>query len=107
MPTPSTTDLPRPKSWDEFEDIVWDLYSRQWPQSHVVRNGRAGQRQHGVDIYGQPTYLYGEYIGIQCKRYADGKITRRKLEAEITEAEKFHPLLSEYVIATIASSVDN
>jgi hypothetical protein len=25
MPTPATTDLPRPKSWDEFEDICADI----------------------------------------------------------------------------------
>ena len=30
MPTVPQSELPRPKSWDEFEDIVWDLYRRLW-----------------------------------------------------------------------------
>ncbi len=29
MPIPATSDLPKPKSWDEFEDIVWEIYTRK------------------------------------------------------------------------------
>lgn len=42
-----------PPSWDKFEEICADLFSRIWKDNQLVRYGRAGQRQHGVDIYGK------------------------------------------------------
>ncbi len=54
MPTIPQSELPKPKSWDEFEDIVWDLYTRRWRDPHADRYGRGGQPQHGVDIVGRP-----------------------------------------------------
>jgi hypothetical protein len=51
MPTVPGSELPVPKSWDEFEDIVWDLYSREWNDPHAQRYGVSGQAQQGVDIY--------------------------------------------------------
>ena len=39
MPSPTTTDLPIPKSWDEFEDICADLLKRLWHDPYVVRHG--------------------------------------------------------------------
>ena len=62
MPSPTTTKLPIPKSWDEFEDIVADVLKLRWKNPHVTRNGRSGQRQHGVDICGTAAHLpAGEY----------------------------------------------
>ncbi len=29
MPTLPTAELPKPKSWDEFEEIVWDIFTAQ------------------------------------------------------------------------------
>ncbi|WP_442786351.1 restriction endonuclease [Leptothoe sp. PORK10 BA2] len=71
MPVPSTSDLPKPKSWDEFEDIVWEVYARKWQDPHTQRYGRSGQAQNGVDIYGQQnsSKSSNSYIAIQCKRY--------------------------------------
>jgi hypothetical protein len=100
MPTPSTSELPKPKSWDEFEDIVGDLYSREWRDRDAQHYGRSGQHQQGVDICGRPSPLGGQYAGIQCKRYDAGNLNRKTVEAEITKAEKFKPPLAEYVIAT-------
>ena len=53
MPTIASSELPVPKSWDEFEDICADLFSRIWNDHNVVRYGRMGQRQNGVDIRGR------------------------------------------------------
>lgn len=39
MPSPTTTKLPRPKSWDEFEDICADVLKRIWVDPYIVRNG--------------------------------------------------------------------
>jgi hypothetical protein len=102
MPTPSTSDLPKPKSWDEFEDIVWEIYTRRWPDSHAQRYGRSGQAQNGIDIYGQENHS-GNYIAVQCKRYEDKKLNSQTIQAEITKAEGFSSPISKYLIATTTS----
>ncbi|MEG3939513.1 hypothetical protein QT995_15290 [Microcoleus sp. S36b_A3] len=102
MPTPSTSDLPKPKSWDEFEDITWEIYKRKWQENHAQRYGRSGQEQNGIDIYGRQNSS-DKYIGVQCKRYKDKKLTQEIIKAEIVKAEGFSYPLSEYIIATTAS----
>jgi hypothetical protein len=74
MPTPSTSDLPKPKSWDEFEDIVWSIYIQRWQDPHAQRYGRNGQAQHGVDIYGQQNGS-SKYVAVQCKAIPKNKPT--------------------------------
>ena len=100
MPHIPQGELPVPNSSDEFEDIVWDVYSRRWKDPSAKRYGSSGQAQQGVDIYGRPAGLAGKYVGVQCKRYRDGKLTRAKVEEEIAKAEEFSPTLAEYIIAT-------
>ena len=102
MPTASTSKLPTPKSWDEFEDITWEIYKRKWHDNHAQRYGRSGQAQNGIDIYGRPNSS-GKYIGVQCKRYEDNKLNQQIIKEEIVKAECFSPPLSEYIIATTAS----
>ncbi len=102
MPTPSTSDLPKPKSWDEFEDITWEIYKRKWHDNHAQRYGRSGQPQNGIDIYGQENSS-GNYIGVQCKRYKDNKLNKKIINEEIVKAECFSSPLNEYIIATTAS----
>ena len=105
MPSPSTTDLPRPKSWDEFEDICADVLKRMWHDPYIVRNGRSGQRQHGVDCYGLPKHLGGpsakKYAGAQCKE--TGALTIEVIEGEVEKAKGFKPGLTEYLVMTTAS----
>ncbi len=67
MPTLPTSELPRPQDWNEFEDIVWNIYRRKWQDPNAQRNGRQGQRQNGVDIFGQPKRLGNNYSGIRKK----------------------------------------
>lgn len=102
MPTPSTSDLPKPKSWDEFEDITWEIYKRKWHDNYAQKHGRKGQAQNGIDIYGRQNSS-GKYIGVQCKRYEDNKLNKKIIKAEIVKAEGFLSPLSEYIIATTAS----
>ena len=109
MPSPPTTDLPRPKSWDEFEDICADVLKRVWEDPYIVRNGRSGQRQRGVDSYGLPRHLGGavakKYGGAQCKETSE--LTIDVIEAEVEKAKEFKPRLSEYVIMTTAPRDSN
>ena len=103
MPGPATSDLPRPQSWDESEDMVWEIYAREWRDPHAQRNGRSGQPQQGVDIYGRPRGLEGRYAGIQCKRYDDGRLTESLVAGEAAKAERFRSALAEYLSAITAS----
>ena len=101
MPSPTTTDLPIPKSWDELEDICADLLKRLWHDPYITRNGRSGQKQHGVDIYGKPIHLQGCGCGIaaaQCKRVVE--LTEGDIRNEIEQATGFNPKLEEYLILT-------
>jgi hypothetical protein len=102
MPSPPTTHLPRPKSWDELEDICADLLKRIWEDPYIVRNGRSGQRQHGVDCYGLPKHLGGatakKYAGAQCKETKS--LTIEVVQEEVEKAKEFKPALSEYLVMT-------
>lgn len=104
MPSPATTNLPRPKSWDEFEDICADVLKRMWKDPYVTRNGRSGQAQNGVDTYGHPEHLGGQaarqYAAAQCK--ATDALTLDTVEAEVKNAEGVKPKLTEYLIMTTA-----
>ena len=100
MPTFATSPLPVPESWKEFEKIARDIYARLWQDPNAELNGRDGQSQHGVDVYGQPWDLQGRYVGVQCKRYRETKLTKTKIIKEIKKAEQFTPKLFEYIIVT-------
>jgi Restriction endonuclease len=102
MPTAATSDLPKPKSWDEFEDIVWEIYTRKWENPHAQRYGRSGQTQHGIDIYGQRNGS-GDYIAIQCKRYEDNKLTIKKIRQDVEKTDLFLSQINEYLIVTTDS----
>lgn len=98
----SRLQIPPPKTWQEFESLCCDLWREIWKDQHTQKNGRQGQLQHGVDVYGKPNQ--GEaYAGVQCKgkdNYVDNTITEKEVEAEVEKAKSFKPPISEFVIAT-------
>jgi hypothetical protein len=69
----------------------------------MVRNGRAGQTQHGVDIVGTHGAL--RPVGLQCKRKARwpvNKLSAADVDDEIDEARNFRPKLKTFYILTTA-----
>ena len=94
MPTPATAKWPRPKSEDEWEDMVLDAMCLRWRDPNATRNGRRGQRQNGVDIYGT---CNGGIAAAQAKNV--DKMDKSDAILEIAKAETFRPLLSEYHFA--------
>lgn len=93
-----------PASWDKFEEICADLFSRIWGDTQLVRYGRTGQRQNGVDIYGQEK---GADSGVQCKgkrNWPPTKLTIAEIDAEVEKAKEFSPPLKTYIIATTADN---
>ena len=95
--------IPPPASWDEFEDMCCDLWRLLWNGPNAQKNGRQGQAQAGVDVYGQPDGG-NEWAGVQCKgkdNYAEKTLTEKELRDEVDKAKKFTPpITKEYVLAT-------
>ncbi|WP_436288941.1 restriction endonuclease [Variovorax paradoxus] len=92
-----------PKSWDQFEEMCADLFQTMWNDASLVRHGRAGQSQNGVDIVARHGALYP--VGIQCKRRAKwpvSKVTAAQIADEIKDAEAFKPPLKHFYIVTTA-----
>ncbi|MGJ5134358.1 HTH domain-containing protein [Bradyrhizobium oligotrophicum] len=93
-----------PPSWDKFEEMCADLFSRIWNDTQLVRYGRTGQRQNGVDIYGKEN---GADSGVQCKgkrNWPPTKLTIAEIDTEVEEAKKFNPALKTYIFATTADN---
>jgi hypothetical protein len=96
MPTLKSADLPTPQSWEELEVIVADLLQREWRDPNLHRNGRSGQSQQGVDIYGRREGK-GSYLGCQVKDRES--VTEPELRAEVSAAKSFAPPLGHYILA--------
>ncbi|WP_116870100.1 hypothetical protein [Vibrio splendidus] len=99
MPTTTTSRLPPPTSWDEFEDVCKSSFSLRWANPNLARHGRQGQKQDGVDIYGVDSLQ--NFVGIQCKNTIS-TISQQLIENEILKAEQFNPQLNALYIATTA-----
>lgn len=93
----SETQLPPFSNEEQFEDFCVDLYSRKY-SSGFQRNGRRGQRQAGVDLFGNS----GETrVGVQCKKKAlEDELTETEIRDEVSKALGFKPPLTTYVFAT-------
>lgn len=101
MPTRSETNFPRLINADEFESLIRDICALEWNDPHTEKFGRKGQKQYGVDVYGQPVDGQGKYRGSQCKLRTQGKqLTEQELETEIIEAKKFPHELDRLIIVT-------
>lgn len=100
MPLLQTASLPFPESWDEFETLVWELFRNIWNDPNTEKNGRQGQAQHGVDIYGRPDQK-NKWVGVQCKNVRN--LTADMLKTEVRKARCFSPELSQFIVATTAS----
>jgi tetratricopeptide (TPR) repeat protein len=104
MPTFSSVSIPKPKDWQAFERDARLLFEFSLNDPHIQNNGRVGQPQHGVDIFGRRGGL-GGYVGIQCKgKDADygGSVTEAELRAEVQKSAGFQPPISEFILITTA-----
>jgi len=95
--------IQKPVNWQDFEDLSKKLWGEVWGiPMKIKKNGRNGQPQAGVDVYGIPM---GEerYWGIQCKGkddYSNTKLTKTEIDEEITKAKTFKPELAMFIFAT-------
>lgn len=74
-----------------------DAMAQKWKSPNLQKNGRGGQKQHGVDISG-PDEI-GRRVGIQCKRY-QSPLSFKTVTNEVTNAEEFGPLSTLWIATT-------
>jgi hypothetical protein len=97
----TNTQLPPPENWQDFETLCWDIWKRVWRDPNTQKNGRTGQPQNGVDIFGRP----GEgssHSGIQCKgkdNFIEKSLTESELIGEVEKAKSFTPRIQGYGVA--------
>lgn len=94
-----------PKEWGTFEDLCHALFKQVWEDPLAQKNGRRGQAQCGVDIFGSLNGGSESYWGVQCKgkdsNYGS-KAEWSEVLTEIAKAEKFSPKLDKWIFATTA-----
>lgn len=96
--------LRRPTNWQDFESLAKKLWGEIWNCPDIKKNGRIGNNQHGVDVYGIPEGKT-QYYGIQCKgkdEYTDKQFTEKEISDEINKAKAFQPPLKKYYLTTTA-----
>ena len=97
--------IPKPVNWQDFESLCKKLWGEIWMCPGIKKNGRVGQSQHGVDIYGRPDNKTN-YFGIQCKgkdNYLNNKLNVDEIDAEIMKAKSFKPQLECFIFATTSN----
>ena len=97
MPTANQLRIPPIQDEDLFEDFCRDLWTLIWDDPSAERNGRRGQSQCGVDVFGLPAGA-DAYEGVQAKAYGR-EMTDAEIQHEIDEARKFTPALRKLIIA--------
>jgi hypothetical protein len=101
----SSVSIPPPRDWQTFERHSRLLFEHILGDPQTQINGRAGQRQNGVDIYGRRGGGSGLIVGVQCKgKNANYKreVTEAELRREVEKTKKFRPALSEFILVTTA-----
>ena len=92
-----------PKDWQAFECHSRLLFEYALGDPATQNNGRPGQRQHGVDIFGRRGGGGGPLVGVQCKgKDSDygGVVTEAELRREVKKSERFQPALKEFILIT-------
>src|SRR5947209_6249425 len=91
---------PPPRDWEKFERFCCDFWKAFWNDPNTQRNGRQGQPQAGVDVFGQIQGKGGG--GVQCKKkdaFADDALTIADLRTIVDTAKAFRPPLAAFTIA--------
>lgn len=98
--------IEKPSNWQDFENLCKMLWGEMWCiPDKIKQNGRLGQSQCGVDVYGIPKDRQ-KYSGIQCKGKNDdlkSGLTAKEIDTEIKNAKTFVPELETFIFATTAN----
>lgn len=101
----SSVSIPPPKNWQDFERHCGVLFERILNDPSTCLNGRHGQPQNGVDIWGRRGGSGGHYVGVQCKGKDSNfgkKVTESEFRKEVEKARNFTPPILEFFLVTTA-----
>lgn len=99
----AATQISKPADEQAFERASVVLWRGLLNDRSVQRNGRRGQRQNGVDLFGIRDDDAEWHVGIQCKLKSEGHfLTEQEVRDEVRKALTFKPPLREYYITTTA-----
>ncbi len=93
--------IPPPKLWQDFEHLCFLLWREMWRDPSTQKNGRQGQPQNGVDVFGRPERGFA-HNGVQCKgkgAYHHKQLTEAEIVNESKNATGFTPRLDHFIIA--------
>jgi len=94
--------LSYPSNWADFQDLCFQLWKEMWRDPDAHPNGRNGQAQNGVDIWGKNMFDH-DYSGVQCKgkngNY-QSQLTTNEIDSECKKAINFQPKLTSFIMAT-------
>jgi tetratricopeptide (TPR) repeat protein len=94
-------EIAKPTHEAQFEDMCANVYGVVFGDPLPKNNGRRGQEQAGVDIFVRSSQ---GRVGIQSKRYQDGKLRLRHVEEEVGRAERDGSPIVRLIVATTAAS---
>ncbi|WPE82780.1 hypothetical protein SB581_07365 [Acinetobacter baumannii] len=97
--------IPPPRDWQKFERLCRDIWAKEWNNPNTQLNGRGGQPQNGVDVFGAFNSDINDIRAVQCKGkdlYNSIGVTEDELNTEILKALNFKPKISEFILATTA-----
>lgn len=90
-----------PSDEKEFENLCLALWKRILSDPSAQLNGRRGQGQKGVDLFGRRKGSVN-WVGVQCKVRSNGTLEERDIRDDVIAAKSFNPRLSELIFATTA-----
>ncbi|TBY71080.1 hypothetical protein E0H51_28075 [Rhizobium leguminosarum bv. viciae] len=103
MASTSGSQVPKPANEQDFESNCLILWQCILDDPNVIKVGRRGQAQNGVDLRGYRKQDLRKPVGIQCKLKSDRtKLTDAEVRDEFKKALGFKPSLTEYFILTTA-----
>ena len=93
--------IPKIADGVEFEYLCRDIWKNDTSNNELVAfNGRPGQAQDGVDVFGR-NISKQKWFAIQCKaRKESNSLSQKEIETEIKKALYFNPKLKHYILAT-------
>ena len=99
------TELKRPDNYAVFETNCLKLGKVLINTTATNKNGRRGQPQKGVDVWGWRSDNVEHIVGIQCKQKGFGQqLEEQEVREEWAQALEFEPPIKEFYILTTADN---
>lgn len=96
-----TNELAFPTTEDQFEEMCFHLYRKEWSDPGCTRLGGVGQGQFGLDIIGTNG---DQQIGVQCKHYVKKPFTLATVEGDVEKADNAGLAVDHVIFATTAAN---